>query len=173
MVEFFKILKTDSGKTNIDQQERLRRRRERLIILITAVLIAGLTILESYFSRTSGKLPLSSNILVYFILNLNIILLVLLIFLVIRNVVKLIFERRHGILGSKIRTKLVASFIGLTIVPTLLLFWTSAGFITTTLDNMISFQVDQSLVESLEVAQKYYQNLKDSSLFSLTSSVLL
>ena len=165
MVGFFKIPKTDSGKTNLDPQERLRRRRERLIILFTAVLVAGLTILESYFSRTSGKLPLSSNILVYFILNLNIILLVLLIFLVIRNVVKLIFERRHGILGSKIRTKLVGSFIGLTIVPTLLLFWTAAGFITTTLDNMISFQVEQSLVESLEVAQKYYQNLKDSSLF--------
>jgi len=165
MVGFFKIPKTDSGKTNLDPQERLRRRRERLIILFTAVLIAGLTILESYFSRTSGKLPLSSNILVYFILNLNIILLVLLIFLVIRNVVKLIFERRHGILGSKIRTKLVGSFIGLTIVPTLLLFWTAAGFITTTLDNMISSQVEQSLVESLEVAQKYYQNLKDSSLY--------
>ena len=165
MVGFLKISKTENAKTNLDPQERLRRRRERLIILITAVLITGLTILESYFSRASGKLPLSSNILVYFILNLNIILLVLLIFLVIRNVVKLIFERRQGILGSKIRTKLVASFIGLTIVPTLLLFWTAAGFITTTLDNMISFQVEQSLVESLEVAQKYYQNLKDSSLF--------
>ncbi|WAC07009.1 MAG: ATP-binding protein [Thermodesulfobacteriota bacterium] len=162
MVGFFNILKPD---TNLDPQERLRRRRERLIILIIAVLIAGLTVLESYFSRASGKLPLSSNILVYSILNLNIILLVLLIFLVIRNVVKLIFERRHGILGSKIRTKLVASFIGLTIVPTLLLFWAAASFITNTLDNLISFQVEQSLEESLEVAQKYYQNLKDSSLF--------
>jgi len=174
IVGFFKILKTESAKTNLDPQERLRRRRERLIILITAVLITGLTILESYFSRTSGKLPLSSNLLVYFILNINIILLVLLIFLVIRNVVKLIFERRHGILGSKIRTKLVASFIGLTIVPTLLLFWTAAGFITTTLDNLISFQVEQSLEESLAVAQKYYQNLKDSSLYfahQLSSSI--
>ena len=165
MVRFFKIPKTDGAKIHLDPQEKSRRRRERLIILITAVLIAGLTILESYFSRASGKLPLSSNILVYFILNLNIILLVLLIFLVIRNVVKLIFERRHGILGSKIRTKLVASFIGLTIVPTLLLFWIAAGFITTTLDNLISFQVEQSLEESLEVAQKYYQNLKDNALY--------
>jgi len=114
---------------------------------------------------TDRKIPFSSNILVYFILNLNIILLILLIFLVIRNVVKLIFERRHGILGAKIRTKLVVSFVGLTIVPTLLLFWISAGLITSTIDNMISFQVEKSLEESLEVAKTYYQNLKGNSIF--------
>jgi two-component system nitrogen regulation sensor histidine kinase NtrY len=83
-----------------------------------------------------------------------------LIFLVIRNVVKLIFERRHGILGSKIRTKLVASFVGLTIVPTLLLFWTAAGLITTTFDNLISFQVEQSLEESLDIAPEVLSKFK-------------
>ena len=165
LMGFFKRLGTNGAKSHLDPQERLRRRRERVIILFIAFLVIGLTILESYFSRAQGKIPFSSNILVYFILNLNIILLILLIFLVIRNVVKLIFERRHGIIGAKIRTKLVASFVGLTIVPTLLLFWISAGLITTTIDNMISFQVEKSLEESLEVAQTYYRKLKDNSMF--------
>jgi len=151
--------------TKLDPQEILRRRRERYIIIITAVLIVTLTVLESYFSKTREQIPITNNLLVYFLLNVNILLLVLLIFLVIRNVVKLFFERKRGILGSKLRTKLVASFVGLSIVPTLLLFWVSAGFITNTIDNWFSFQLEKSLEESLEVAQTYYQRLSRDSLF--------
>jgi len=154
-----------SPQTNLDPEEKRRRIRERYIIVITAFLIIGLTFLESYISRTQGKLPISSNILVHFILNLNIILLVLLIFLVIRNIVKLFFERRRGILGTRLRTKLVVAFIALTIIPTLLLFWVSANLITSTIDNLFSFQVESSLEESLEIAKNYYQNLKDNSIF--------
>ena len=160
-------MKVNKAKSKLDSQERLRRRRERCIIVITAILIIALTILESYFSKTRGQSFITNNLLIYFLLNVNILLLVLLIFLVIRNVVKLIFERKRGILGSKLRTKLVASFVGLSIVPTLLLFWVSAGFITNTIDNWFSFQLEKSLEESLEVAQTYYQKLtQDALLFA-------
>jgi len=151
--------------TKLDPQEVLRRRRERYIIIIVAVLIVALTFLESYFSKTREQIPITNNLLVYFLLNVNILLLVLLIFLVIRNVVKLFFERKRGILGAKLRTKLVASFVGLSIVPTLLLFWVSAGFITNTIDNWFSYQLEKSLEESLEVAQTYYQKLTQDALF--------
>ncbi|MBW1679429.1 MAG: PAS domain-containing sensor histidine kinase, partial [Deltaproteobacteria bacterium] len=158
------IIKPDNVKTKLDPQEKLRRRRERYIIIITAFLIVAITILESYFSKTRGQIPITNNILVYFLLNVNILLLVLLVFLVIRNVVKLFFERRRGILGSKLRTKLVVSFVGLSIIPTLLLFWISTGFITHTIDNWFSFQLEKSLKKSLEVAQTYYQNLSHDAL---------
>lgn len=151
-------------ETKIDPRERLRRRRERLIIIITSFLIVALTFLESYFSKTRGKLPITNNLIIYLLLNINILLLILLIFLVIRNIVKLIFERRRGILGSRLRTKLVASFVGLTIIPTLLLFWISASFITNTIDNWFSLQLERSLEKSLEVAQTYYQNLSLNAL---------
>lgn len=152
-------------KTKLDPREKLRRRRERYIIIIISFLIITLTLLESYFSKTRGKIPITNNLLVYFLLNINILLLILLVFLVIRNVVKLIFERRRGILGSKLRTKLVASFVGLSIIPTLLLFWISASFITNTIDNWFSSQLEKSLKKSLGVAQTYYQNLSENALF--------
>ncbi|MFH0813495.1 MAG: ATP-binding protein [Pseudomonadota bacterium] len=152
-------------KTKLDPREKLRRRRERYIIIIISFLIITLTLLESYFSKTQGKIPITNNLLVYFLLNINILLLILLVFLVIRNVVKLIFERRRGILGSKLRTKLVASFVGLSIIPTLLLFWISASFITNTIDNWFSSQLERSLKKSLGVAQTYYQNLSENALF--------
>jgi two-component system nitrogen regulation sensor histidine kinase NtrY len=159
------LKKKKDTKTKLDPQEALRRRRERYIIIIVAFLIIALTFLESYFSKTREQIPITNNLLVYFLLNVNILLLVLLIFLVIRNVVKLFFERKRGILGSKLRTKLVASFVGLSIAPTLLLFWVSAGFITNTIDNWFSFQLEKSLEESLEVAQTYYQKLTQDALF--------
>ncbi|MCX8011766.1 MAG: HAMP domain-containing protein, partial [Desulfobacterota bacterium] len=162
---FFELILFLKSQTNLDPEEKRRRLRERYIIIITAFLIIGLTFLESYISRTRGKLPISSNILVHFILNLNIILLVLLIFLVIRNIVKLFFERRRGILGTRLRTKLVISFVALTIIPTILLFGVSANLITSTIDNLFSFQIERSLKESLEIAKAYYQNLKDNSIF--------
>lgn len=159
------MLRERKTKPKLDPQELLRRRRERAIIVFVAFLIVALTLLESYLSRTGGHIFVSSNIVVYFLLNLNILLLVLLLFLVIRNVVKLVFERRRGILGSKLRTKLVASFIGLTLVPTLLLFWISANFVANTIDNWFSFRLERSLQQSLEVAQTYYQDLTDRALF--------
>lgn len=164
-------MKAANTSIKLDPQEQRRRQRERIIIVITAVLIVTVTILETYLSKYRGQIPATNNFLVYFLLNVNILLLILLTFLVIRNVVKLIFERRRGILGSKLRTKLIASFVGLSIVPTLLLFWISASFITNTIDNWFSFQLEKSLEESLEVAQTYYRKLgEDALLFGKTIS---
>ena len=89
----------------------------------------------------------------------------LLIFLVVRNVVKLLFERKRGILGAKLRTRLVVAFVGLSIVPTVLLFWVAAEFITATIESWFSSQVEYSLAKSLEVAQVYYQNSSDNALY--------
>ncbi|MBN2467204.1 MAG: PAS domain S-box protein [Deltaproteobacteria bacterium] len=154
-----------TAQTETNDPEQIRRRRERYLIIFTAIVIVALTLLESYFSKTRGQIPITNNILVYFLLNVNILLLTFLVFLVIRNLVKLFFERRRGILGSKLRMKLVASFVALSIIPTLLLFWISASFIVNTIDNWFSFQMEESLEESLEVAQTYYEDLSNNALF--------
>ena len=147
-----------------DIGEKKRRKRERFIILVVFFLVIILTSLEVYFSGSKSQLPITNNILVYGLVNINIILLLLLIFLVIRNVTKLFFERRRGVLGSKLRTKLVAAFIGLSLVPTFLLFWVAATFINTTIEGWFSFQVEQSLEESMKVAKTYYRNSEENAL---------
>jgi two-component system nitrogen regulation sensor histidine kinase NtrY len=79
--------------------------------------------------------------------------------------VKLLFERRRGILGARLRTRLIVAFVGLSIVPTVLLFWVSAEFITATIESWFSSQVEYSLAQSLEVAQVYYKNSSDNSIY--------
>jgi two-component system nitrogen regulation sensor histidine kinase NtrY len=99
----------------------------------------------------------SSHVTFLALLNLNIVLLILVIFLVVRNVVKLMLERRRGMLGSKLRTKLVASFVTLTIFPAMVLFFTSVIFIDRSMEGWLSEEVKKAIAESLNVANIYYK----------------
>lgn len=146
-------------------QEKRRRKRELIIILVVLLSVILLTLLQAYITASEKQLPTTKNILIYGLININITLLLLLIFLVVRNVVKLLFERRKGILGAKLRTRLVVAFVGLSIVPTVLLFWVAAGFITATIESWFSSQVEYSLEKSLEVAQTYYKNSSDNAIY--------
>jgi two-component system nitrogen regulation sensor histidine kinase NtrY len=103
------------------------------------------------------------------LIGLNIILLLLLVFLILRNVVKLVFERKKKVLGSKLKTKLVLAFITLTLVPTVVLFFIAIHFITSSIENWFSIQVEGSLQESLVVAQVYYQGQAGNALFHARS----
>ena len=135
-----------------------RRRNELIIIGIISILIIILTTIEMKFPQVEGKIPVANNIIIFSLININIILILLLIFLVIRNLVKLIFERKRRVLGARLRTKLVVAFISLSLVPTILLFFVAAGFITNSVEHWFSAQVEQSLQGSLEVAQTYYRD---------------
>ena len=140
------------------REEQKRRKREQVIIFIAIPVVIALTSLLLYVTGRTGEALLPQNILVFSLINLNAILLLLLLFLVVRNIVKLFFERRRGILGSKLRTKLVIAFVSLSLVPTMLLFWVSISFITNTIENWFSFKVENSLEESLNVVDAYYRN---------------
>jgi len=141
--------------------EKKRRRREFYIILVVVLAILLLTFLESHVSLISGDIPIATNIFILGLININILLLVLLIFLVLRNTVKLYLERKKRVMGSRLRTKLVSSFILLTIVPTMLLFFVVIGFINRSIDGWFGIQIEDSLKESLELGQNYYRDITD------------
>jgi two-component system nitrogen regulation sensor histidine kinase NtrY len=146
-------------------EEQRRRRREMIIIFFLLVLIGLLFYFQTHVSRWGDQIPIANNILVVSLISLNIILLLLLVFLILRNVVKLVFERKKKVLGSKLRTKLVLAFITLSLVPTILLFFIATRFITSSIERWFSIQVEGSLQESLVVAQIYYQNTSNNALY--------
>ncbi len=153
------------NRKNIDHQELKRRKRERIIILITIVVIFILTYLESHLFQRETIIPVSNNILVFGLININIILILLLIFLIVRNVVKLIFERRRGIVGSKLRTKLVAAFVSLSLIPTVILFLVSVNFLSYSIENWFNMAIGDALNKTVELAQVYYQQTSDYAKF--------
>lgn len=143
------------------EAESKRRRRELFIILAVFPLIILLTYIESHITVLSGDIPIATNIFLWGLININLILLILLVFLVLRNTVKLYIERKSKVMGSKLMTKLISAFVLLTIVPTFLLFFIVIGFINKSIDGWFSIKIEDSLQESLELGQNYYRDMTD------------
>lgn len=142
-----------------------RRRREAIIIALTAVVFLIFAAFETRLARLSNSSSLWGNIVFFLLINFNLILLVLLIFLVTRNLVKLVFERRRGIFGSRLRTRLVLAFVGLSLVPSVLLFLVAEGFMNAAIENWFNVRIESSLEGSLDVAQSYYQFAANNALY--------
>ena len=141
------------------------RRREWILVLLAVLLILFIPQLESRLVELTSQLQISNSTITLAVINLNILLVLLFLFLIFRNIFKLILERRRGVPGSKLRSKLVGAFIALSLVPTMLLFFVSAGFISNSIDNWFNNQVEKALDESLEVAQTYYRNSEANALY--------
>jgi len=143
----------------------IRRRRTRYAIITCLLLIPVLTYLETVvFQIGEITFPVSGNVLVFSLININIILLLLMVFLVFRNLVRLVFEQRQISLGKSLRTRLVISFISLSLVPTILLFFIALQFVSTSMDYWFNSNVEASLDESLKVAQDIYQENRDRTI---------
>ena len=75
------------GGSIIDEKELSKRRRERIIMVVVGVLAIIVTLMASQLFNKEN-LPLSTNIFIYGLTSINFILIVLLMFLIIRNIVK-------------------------------------------------------------------------------------
>ncbi|MDX2494936.1 MAG: ATP-binding protein [Desulfuromusa sp.] len=148
-----------------DQKKSHHRRREWILIFLAAFLLIVIPQLESRLVELTSQLPISNSIIALAVINLNILLVLLFLFLIFRNLFKLVLERRRGVPGAKLRSKLVGAFVALSLIPTMLLFFVSAGFIRSSIDNWFNNQVEQALDESLEVAQTYYRNSEANALY--------
>jgi len=147
-----------------ERQDLRRRRRERYLIIFLGVAISCLIYLGMRIFHLGQALPFSSSIFAFALININVILLLLLLFLTVRNLVKLLFERKKSIMGAKLRTKLVLAFVTLSLLPTVILFFVSVQFISSSIQYWFSIQIERSLKNSLEVGQDYYKDIADGSL---------
>lgn len=147
-----------------DQQLRNEKKRKRVwaVIFCCLVFIPLLTFAETRLSLLGTvPFPVSGNVLVFVLINFNVLLLLLMVFLVLRNLAQLVFERKRKILGTKLRTKLVISFVSLSLIPTGLLFFIALQFISTSMEYWFNIKVEQSLLQSLHIAQSVYQEEQD------------
>src|SRR5574341_1092612 len=139
-----------------------RRKRNLLIIAGFLVLVGAANLVD--IGVYAPDLPLASNITIFALLNLNLIVLLLLVVLLLRNLVKLWFERRHNVIGAKFKAKLVLSFMALALAPAILIFLIASNFINKSIEGWFKPQVERPLDQALAVAQTYYNNLERTTL---------
>ena len=155
----------ESIEVSLKLEEAKRRKREGLVILATTLMVMAFAFFEVQLPEAAPEYTLGNNIAFFLLINVNVILLALLVFLVVRNLVKLVFERKRRILGSRLRVRLVLAFVALSLVPTLLLFVIAGGFVTRSFERWFDLQVENALQGSLEIGQTYYQNSANNALF--------
>ncbi|MDP2645092.1 MAG: ATP-binding protein [Desulfobacterales bacterium] len=160
-----KLKLLDRFKSVISQQERNRRKREALFIVIIIATVALLTFAENRIIHFGADFPVSNTILMFILININLLLLILLIFLVFRNLVKLLYDRKSKVVGAKLRTRLVVAFIALTLLPATILFFMSINFITASITFWFNVPVEQALENSLNIGRRIYQYTEENSQF--------
>jgi two-component system nitrogen regulation sensor histidine kinase NtrY len=139
-------------------------RRNRNLLIVSGILLALVVATVAHLRDWKSQLPVASNLLVFALFNLNLIVLLLLLVLLGRNLIKLFFERRQGMIGSRFKTKLVLAFLCLALIPGILIFSIATNFITKSIEGWFRPQVERPLDQALEVAQAYYQMLESTAL---------
>ncbi|MDR3608491.1 MAG: ATP-binding protein [Oligoflexia bacterium] len=153
-----------SNTPQLDVRERRKRRREGILIVLLSLLFVILTVAEFRLTRASSTLPFVNSIFFFGLLNINIVLLMAMVWLVFRNIGKLYLERRRNILGSRLKTKLVIAFLAFSIIPTLTLFVISATYINSSFDKWFSLKIQNTLQASLEITRTYYRNTDQTAM---------
>ena len=119
-------------------RDLLRRYRKdpRLIAAIPVVIIVVTTFVYYLIQRANELSPeaLGNRLLLFVLWNINLVLVIGVLFVLLRVVIKLLLERKKGILGSRFRTKLVVTYLVTTFVPIALLFLIATDLLRVSID---------------------------------------
>ena len=139
-------------------RERLFRHRKdnRLIFAVLAGALLFFTLVY-YVILRSQETPsgfLTNSLLLFVLRYINVVLILAVLFVLLRDLLKLWVERQHGALGSKFKTKLVATYIALSLLPVLLLFAYASELIQGSVERIFRTPVRQVLEQGNAVSQE-------------------
>jgi len=131
----------------------------RSVILILAgfvVLLLILAVIPQAFDlnplrASPGR---QTTLLLWALTSLNVILLVSCSLILLRNLLKLYFERRSQQLGSKFRTKLVFAFLGLSFIPVIFMSFFAYFLLNRAVDKWFSEPIDRVVSNAEKLVQQ-------------------
>ncbi|MCS6263848.1 MAG: HAMP domain-containing protein [Nitrospira sp.] len=153
--------KEPSTPASIESERRKRHVRPVWIVLILLLPCLALTFYYAQMAVPVGEesdsfLPSTGYAFVLLLVNLDLIGFVVLTLLLSRNLIKAYFERRHRLVGSGFRAKLVAAFIGFSLIPTVLLALVASGLVNKAVDVWFNDQIEHVMKDSYEVARMHH-----------------
>jgi two-component system nitrogen regulation sensor histidine kinase NtrY len=143
------------------------RKDTRWIIGGLAILLLALSLLY-YLTQRGQDLPnelVTNRVLLFVLWYINLTLILAVLFVLARNLFKLVMERHNRILGSKFKTKLVATYIGLSLIPVLLLFAYGSRMLQGWIDRWFDEPAVQEVAtQGHAVAQELFRQIEDTAL---------
>ena len=130
-------------------------------MLVVAVLLLLLIVLVMFTMRQGFSVleQSGSQLMVFVAININIVLLAIVFYMIARNLLKLSYERRHHVLGVNLKTKLITSFIVLSL-PAMGFHLFASFFIATNLESWLKGQQESMMHSAQNVSEAYHNNLR-------------
>jgi two-component system nitrogen regulation sensor histidine kinase NtrY len=125
------------------------------IVVLVTVLIAILYLAE----RTSRLAPdFQTEVVLYALSATNLMMLLALVFVLARNIVKLLVERRRAIPFVRFRAKLVFILLGMTLIPALLVLFVGSNVVLRAVGQWFNEPVEEVLSSANQLAANYYED---------------
>ncbi len=144
-----------------------QRRKDARWILSGLGLLLFLFVAILFFLLRGRDLPatlVTNRVLLFVLWYIDAVLILAIVFVLARNLVKLLIERHNRILGSKFKTKLVFTYIGLSLVPGLLLFLYASGLLSTSIERWFAAPGRQVLEQGYAVARAMDHRIEESGM---------
>src|SRR5260370_23274575 len=140
-------------------ERRPFRDNPRLILAGIVLLLVSLAAIIRLSDRTTRLNPdFLSEVVLYALSIADVTMLLALGFVLARNLIKLVVERRRGLPFSRFRLKLVAALLGLTIVPAVLVLLAGSELIRQTTTRWFSQPVTDVLSHANAIAVRFYRD---------------
>jgi two-component system nitrogen regulation sensor histidine kinase NtrY len=130
-------------------------RKTLLTLLSVALFMVVASAMEFAFMRIEAS-TLQGKLLFFFLLNLNILALLGLMYLVGKSLLRLALERRQRALGYKYKTMVVGFFLTVVSIPAVLLFVIAGELGTNYIDRFFTPQFKKPIESSIAMAQALY-----------------
>ncbi len=129
-----------------------------ILIFLTVLIFILLFVIEFALSHISSSSPtyVTDTVLIFFLWNIVIILFIALIFVLARTFIKLYLERKKGIIGSKLKTKLVMFFFAFSLIPTIMIFFFASDIIGKSVESWFKTPIDKVMVKIEGLSQDFY-----------------
>jgi two-component system, NtrC family, nitrogen regulation sensor histidine kinase NtrY len=130
----------------------------KLILLGIAALVGTLAGLLALANRSASLTPdFLAEFVLYALSATDLTILVALVFVLARNIVKLVVERRRALPFARFRAKLVAALLGMTFIPAVLVLIVGSELIRNSVDRWFNAPMEQVLASAQGIAADYYQ----------------
>src|SRR3954471_25006029 len=133
------------------------RDNSRLILAGILLLVGALAALLTIANRSATYSPdFLVEVVLYALSVADLTMLAALVFVLARNIIKLIVERRRALPFARFRAKLVAVLLGMTLVPTVLVLIVGSELIRTNIDRWFNAPMADILSSANQIASDYY-----------------
>jgi PAS domain S-box-containing protein len=112
----------------------------------------------------------TETLLLYALSTLNFLAFVTVLFVLLRNIIKLVRERRARRLGSQFKARLVTYAIGLSLLPVLLLFFFAFGLLNRSIDRWFGEPARQIVDDAKTIEGEYFKK-EEAELVSIARAI--